>query len=146
MPGTRNICHAITTRDNTKTQMTKTLFTRHCNTVEPMMLVNDRKATFQALHADAVNMPGKSHEINVVLDDSPLPINNSKKDLSRKERTTLAQLRSSYCGFQPDNTSTVRFMEQSGGLYPGTQLSRGKRLRLKWTYIERQHSTKERVE
>ena len=32
-----------------------TLYTRHRNTVEPMMVKHDRKATLQALHTDAVD-------------------------------------------------------------------------------------------
>ena len=67
--------------------MKNTLFPRHRNTVELMMFANDRQTTLQALHADAVNKTVKS---------SP-PINNSEKDLTRKERATLAQLKSGYC-------------------------------------------------
>ena len=55
---------------------------------------NDRKATLQALHTDKVV---KSHRRNVVLDGRPLPISNEERDLTRKERSTLAQLRSGYC-------------------------------------------------
>ena len=33
----------------------------------------------------------------MVLDGWPPPINNSEKELTRKERSTLAQLRSGYC-------------------------------------------------
>ena len=66
--------------------MNKTLFTRHRNTVEPMMLADNRKATLQAIHCDAVNKAGLPH-----------PINDSEKDLTRMERATLAQLRSGYC-------------------------------------------------
>ena len=51
-------------------------FTRHRSTVEPMMTANNRKA---------------------VLDDRPPLINISEKELPRKERTTLAQLRSGHC-------------------------------------------------
>ena len=32
-----------------------------------------------------------------MLDGRPLPISNSEKELTRKERPTLAQLRSGYC-------------------------------------------------
>ena len=41
----------------------------------------------------AVNSLGR----NVVLDDRPPAINISEKELTRKERTTLAQLRSGHC-------------------------------------------------
>ena len=49
-----NVCHSITTRETPKRRMKETLFTRH-RTVEPMMLVKNRKATLQAIHSDAVN-------------------------------------------------------------------------------------------
>ena len=45
-----NVCHPITTRAIPERQMKETLDTRHRNTVEPMMVENDRKATLQALH------------------------------------------------------------------------------------------------
>ena len=50
-----NVCHPITTRDTPGRQMKETLYTKHRNTVEPMMVKNNRKATLQALHTDAVN-------------------------------------------------------------------------------------------
>ena len=76
----------------TPSQMKETICTRHKNTVEPMMVQKDRKDTLHALHTDAVNKAVKSHERNVLLDRRPLPISNSEKYLTRKERSTLAQL------------------------------------------------------
>ena len=61
------------------------------------MVKNDRKATLQSLHTDAVDKAVESHERNMVLDGRPPPIISSEKDLTRKERSTLAQLRSGYC-------------------------------------------------
>ena len=49
-----NDCHSITTRETPKRRMNETLFTRHRNTVEPMMLADNRKATLQVIHTDAV--------------------------------------------------------------------------------------------
>ena len=49
--------------------MKETIYTRYRNTVEPMMVNNDRKATFQALHTDAVDKAVKSNERNVVVLD-----------------------------------------------------------------------------
>ena len=92
-----NVCHPITTRATPERQMKETLYTRHRNTVEPMMVKNDRKATLQALHTAAVVKAVQCHERNVVLDGRPPPIGNSEKELTRKERSTLAQLRSGYC-------------------------------------------------
>ena len=77
--------------------MKETLYTRHRNTVEPMMVENDRKATLLALHTAAVVKGVQCHERNVVLDGRPTPISNSEKELTRQERSTLAQLRSGYC-------------------------------------------------
>ena len=70
---------------------------RDRNTVELMMLANNRKATLHAIHSDAVNKAVKYQKRNIVLDNLPHPINDSEKDLTRKERATLAQLRSGYC-------------------------------------------------
>ena len=89
-----NVCHPITTRAIPERQMKEMLYTRHRNTVEPMMVENDRKAT---LHTAAVAKVVQCHERNVVLDGRPPPISNSEKELTRKERSTLAQLRSGYC-------------------------------------------------
>ena len=92
-----NVCHPITTRATPERQMKETLYTRHRNTVEPMMVKNDRKATLQALHTAAVVKAVQCHERTVVLDGRPPSISNSEKELTRKERSTLAQLRTGYC-------------------------------------------------
>ena len=76
----------VTTEGNTTDDLPKQLEDR--NTVEPIMVKNDRKATFQALHTDAVDKAVKSHERNVVLDGRPPPISSSEKELTRKERST----------------------------------------------------------
>ena len=92
-----NVCYPITTRATPERQVKETLYTRHRDTVEPMMVQNDRKATLQALHTAAVVKAVQCHERNVVLDGRPPPISNSEKQLTRKERSTIAQLRSEYC-------------------------------------------------
>ena len=151
--------------------MKETLYTRHRNTVEPMMVNNDRKATLQALHTAAVVKAVQCHERNVVLDGRPPPISNSEKELTRKERSTLAGLLreqnqegckpqrlcrlrhdASWCEASlrlpgsPDYTDTVRPMEQTDGRCPGTQLSRGERPILKWTWTERRTTTQPHCE
>ena len=73
--------------------MKETLVTRHRSTVEPMMIAKDRKAILQAIQNMAVNQAVTSLRRNVVLDDCPPLINISEKELTRKERTTLAQLK-----------------------------------------------------
>ena len=92
-----NVCHSITKRETHKRRMKETLFTRHRNTVEPMMLANNRKASLLAIHSDAVNTTVKGQKNNIVLDGLPHPNNDSEKDLTRMERATLSQLRSGYC-------------------------------------------------
>ena len=54
-----NVCHPITTRATPERLMKDTLYTRHRNTVEPMMVKNDRKATLQALHTYALESRGE---------------------------------------------------------------------------------------
>ena len=92
-----NVNNSITTRDPHKRRMKETLFTKHHSTVQPMMIAKDRKATLQAIHTMAVNQAVTSLRRNVVLDDRPPLINIFEKELTRKERTTLAQLRSGHC-------------------------------------------------
>ena len=50
-----NVCHSITTRETPKRRVKETLFTRHRNIVDQMMLADDRKTTFHAIHTDVVN-------------------------------------------------------------------------------------------
>ena len=69
--------HISTTRETPKRRMKETLFTRHRNTVEPMMLAYNRKATLQTIHSDAANKAVKDQKNNIVLDDLPHPINDS---------------------------------------------------------------------
>ena len=45
----------------------------------PSCLTDNRKATLQAIHTDAVNKAVKDQKKNIVLDDLPQPINNSGK-------------------------------------------------------------------
>ena len=87
-----NLCHPITARAIPERQMKETLYTRHRNTVEPMMVKNDRKTTLQALHTAAVVKAVQCHERNVVLDGRPPPISNSEKELTRKDRSTKIRI------------------------------------------------------
>ena len=92
-----NVCHSITTRDPHKRRMNETLFTRHGNNVEYVMIANDIKKTLQEIHTDAVIKAANSQKINVVLEVRPPPINDTEKHLTKRECATLAQLRSGYC-------------------------------------------------
>ena len=80
---------------------------RHRSTVEPMMIAKDKKATLQAIHTKAVNQTVNSQRKNVVLDDHPPLINISEKELTRKERTTLTQLRSGHCRLLGSSKSRI---------------------------------------
>ena len=91
-----NVNFSITTRNPPKRMMKETLFTRHRSAVEPLMIANDRNTTRQAIHTMAVNQAVTNLGRNVVLDDRPPAINISEKELTRKKRTTLAQLRSGH--------------------------------------------------
>ena len=62
-----------------------------------MMIAKDRKATLQAIHTKAVNQAVNSQGRNIVLDDRPPFISISERELTRREHTTLAQLRSRHC-------------------------------------------------
>ena len=85
-PEPGNVCHSNTTRETHKRRMKET----------PLMLTDDRKATLQAIHTDTVNKAVKDQKNSIMLDFRH-PINDSEKDLTRKEHATLAQLRSGYC-------------------------------------------------
>ena len=85
-----------------------------------MMVINDRKATLQALHTDAVDKAVKCHERNVVLDGRPPPISSSERDLTRKERSTIAQLKSGYCRLMSLTRSDSRRMQASTSVQTGT--------------------------
>ena len=69
----------VTTKETPKRSIKETLFTRHLNTVELMMLADNMKATLKAIHTDAVNKAVNDQKNNLVLDDLPHPINDSEK-------------------------------------------------------------------
>ena len=51
---TENVCHHITKMDLPPREMKETIFTRHYQTVLPL-LANNRKDTLQALHTSFIN-------------------------------------------------------------------------------------------
>ena len=75
-----NVCHSITTRKTPKRRMKETRFTRHRNTVELMILADNRETTLQAIHTDTVNKVLNDQKNYIVLDDLPQPTNDSEKD------------------------------------------------------------------
>ena len=91
-----NVCHHITRMDLPPREMKETIFTRHYQTVLPL-LANNRKDTLQALHTSVVNTAIDKMKNNRVLDNCSPPINDEETLLSRRQRITLSQLCSGHC-------------------------------------------------
>ena len=87
---TENVCHHITKMDPPPREMKETIFTIHYQTVLPL-LANNRKDKF---HTSFVNTALDNMKDNRVLNNLPPPINDKEILLSRRQRTTLSQLRS----------------------------------------------------
>ena len=80
MSGTMKCLPLHPARETPKRRAKETLITRHRNTVEPIMLADNNKATLHTIHTDAVNKAVKDQKENIVLDDLPHPINDSEKN------------------------------------------------------------------
>ena len=93
---TENVCHHITKMDLPPREMKETIFTRHYQTVLPL-LANNRKDTLQALHTSFVNTAIGIMKDNRVLNSRPPSINDEETLLQRRQWTTLSQLRSGHC-------------------------------------------------
>ena len=93
---TENVCHHITMMDRPPREMKETIFIRHYQTVLPL-LANNRKDTLQALYTSFVNTEIGNMKDNRVLNNRPPSINDEENLLSRRQRTTLSQLRSGHC-------------------------------------------------
>ena len=93
---TENVCPHITKMNVPPREMKETIFTRHYQTVLPL-LANNRKDTLHALHISFVNTAIDNMKDNRVLNNRPPPINDEETLLSRRQRTTLSQLRSGHC-------------------------------------------------
>ena len=93
---TENVCHHITKMDLPPREMKETIFTRHYQTVLPL-LANNRKDTLQALHTSFVNTAIGNMKDNRVLNSRPPSINDEETLLQRRQRTTLSRLRSGHC-------------------------------------------------
>ena len=74
---TENVCHHITKMDLPPMEMKETIFTRHYQTVSPL-LANNRKDTLQALHTSFVNTAIGNMKDNRVLNSRPPSINDEK--------------------------------------------------------------------
>ena len=93
---TDNVCHHITKMDLPPREMKETIFTKHYQTVLPL-LANNRKDTLQAFHTSFVNTAIGNMKDNRVLNSRPPSINDEEALLQRRQRTTLSQLRSGHC-------------------------------------------------
>ena len=107
---TENVCHHITKMDLPPREMKETIFTRHYQTVLPL-LANNRKDTLQALHTSFVNTAIGNMKDNRVLNSRPPSINDEETLLQRRQRTTLSQLRSGHCKLL--NSYKKRFFKMS---------------------------------
>ena len=79
---TENVCHHITTMDHPPRDMKETLFTRHNQTVVPL-LANTKKASLHAVHTSFVNTAIDNMMDNRVLNYRPPPINDEETYLTR---------------------------------------------------------------
>ena len=93
---TENVCHHITKMDLPPREMKETIFTRHYQTVLPL-LANNRKDTLQALHTSFVSTAIGNMKNNRILYNRPPSINDEETLLPRRQRTTLLQLRAGHC-------------------------------------------------
>ena len=93
---TENVCQHITKMDLRPREMKETIFTRHYQTVLPLIAKN-RKDILQTLPTSCVNIAIDNMKDNRVLNNRPPPINDEETLLSRRQRTTLSQLRSGHC-------------------------------------------------
>ena len=93
---TENVRHHITKMDHPPRELKETIFTRHNQTVLPL-LANNKKDTLQAIHTSLVNTAIDNMKDNTVLSNQPPPINDEDTLLSSPQRATLSQLRSGHC-------------------------------------------------
>ena len=93
---TENVCHYITTMDHTPREMKEPLFTRHNQTVVPL-LANTKKESLHAVHTSIVNTTIDNMADNRVLNYRPPTINDEETYMTRRQRAILSHLRSSQC-------------------------------------------------
>ena len=93
-------CHYITRRPPPPRAMKETLHSKYGNLGQQQQLQQQQptsKQVAKALHTTIVAKTIDSLRPNVILGGCPPPIDKSEKQLSRHQRTTLAQLRSGHC-------------------------------------------------
>ena len=111
---TNNVCHHITTMDHPPREMKETLFTRHNQTVLPLLVT--KKESLQGIHTSIVNTAIYSMTDNRVLNYRPPPINDEETNLTRRQRATLSQLRPGQCKLL--NSYKKRLKQTDSSSYP----------------------------
>ena len=74
---TENVCHHITKMDHPLREMKETIFTRHNQTILPLLATNT-KHTLQEIHTSFVNAAIDNIMDNRVLNNRPPPINETE--------------------------------------------------------------------
>ena len=117
---TNNVCHHITKMDLPPREMNDTIFTRHYQTVLPLLANN--KDTLQALHTSFVSTAIGNMKDNRVLNNRPLSIYDEETPLPRRQRTTLSQLHSGHCKLLNSYKKQLKQSESSScpdcGMHP----------------------------
>ena len=93
---TDNFCRRVATVDHPPREVRETLFARHGRAVVPL-IANTKKASLQAIQTSFVNTAIDNMTDNRVLNYRPPPISDEETYLTRRQRTTLSQLRSGHC-------------------------------------------------
>ena len=87
---TENVCHQITTLDYPPREMKESLFTRHNQTVLPL-LANTKKP-LQAIHTSCINITIDNMTSNIVLNHRTPPINDEETYLTKRQRDTVTSM------------------------------------------------------
>ena len=85
---TENVCHHITKMDLPPRDIKETIFTRHYQTVLPL-LANNKKDTLQALHTSFVNTAIGNMKDNRVLNNCDLHPSMTRKPFYRDDKGQL---------------------------------------------------------
>ena len=101
--------------DDPPREMKETLFTRHNQTVLPL-LANTKKESLQAIHTSFVNTAIDNMADNRVLNYRPPPINDEETYLTRRKRASLAQLHSGHCKLLHSYKKRLRHTDSSSCL------------------------------
>ena len=130
--------------DHPPREMKETLFTRHNQTVLPL-LANTKKESLRTIHTSFGNTAIDNLMDNRVLNNRRPPVNDEEIYLTRRQRATLSQIRSGHCKLfklsrlwngsagcsslvqvhcSPHRFDTRKFMEQTCQDDTRTELSR----------------------